>query len=361
MRTAKRGLNRIWCLAGVPRHGGHYASRLRRSAPAAVSFSLLTSWPLPATLPDVKSDPTTRAIDGAVGTGNGAPRGYPGGKGGAGVYQFIINQMPPHKFYLEPFLGSGTVMLHKRPATSDFGVDINDATTSEARRVFAGRKSAQFITGGALGLLESVAAQLTINEIRKSQLTTTAGASSRNHPRSSVAIPAAASSRIQEAGILPSNRTAADVVVYCDPPYLKSTRRSQNRLYEFEPGTDAVNDDAWHTRLLNVLNALPCYVLLSGYYSDLYEKLLPQSHWRALTYKAITRSGRMATEYLWCNFPEPLQLHDYRYLGRDKRERQRIRRKVERWRARWSGMATLERQAILAAIQTQNGGDHLPQ
>lgn len=28
---------------------------------------------------------------------------YPGGKGGAGVFQTIINQFPPHRVYIEPF------------------------------------------------------------------------------------------------------------------------------------------------------------------------------------------------------------------------------------------------------------------
>ena len=28
---------------------------------------------------------------------------YPGGKGGAGVLQTIINQQPPHEVYIEPF------------------------------------------------------------------------------------------------------------------------------------------------------------------------------------------------------------------------------------------------------------------
>ena len=30
---------------------------------------------------------------------------YPGGKGGAGVYQTIINGMPRHEVYVEPFFG----------------------------------------------------------------------------------------------------------------------------------------------------------------------------------------------------------------------------------------------------------------
>lgn len=32
---------------------------------------------------------------------------YKGGKAGAGVYQQIINQIPPHDVYIEPFLGGG--------------------------------------------------------------------------------------------------------------------------------------------------------------------------------------------------------------------------------------------------------------
>ena len=50
---------------------------------------------------------------------------YPGGKNGAGVYQTIINLMPPHETYIEPFLGGGAVMRLKRPAALNIGVDID--------------------------------------------------------------------------------------------------------------------------------------------------------------------------------------------------------------------------------------------
>jgi DNA adenine methylase len=53
---------------------------------------------------------------------------YPGGKGGAGVYQTIINGMPRHEVYVEPFLGGGAVMAAKRPACLNIGVDLNRAT-----------------------------------------------------------------------------------------------------------------------------------------------------------------------------------------------------------------------------------------
>ena len=40
---------------------------------------------------------------------------YPGGKRGAGVYQTIINLMPPHDVYIEPFWGGGAIKRQKRP------------------------------------------------------------------------------------------------------------------------------------------------------------------------------------------------------------------------------------------------------
>ena len=50
------------------------------------------------------------------------------------------------------------------------------------------------------------------------------------------------------------------------------------------------------------------------------------------------------------NYPEPLELHDYRYLGTNFRERERIHRKIARWKNRLIDMDSLERHAIMAAI-----------
>jgi hypothetical protein len=61
--------------------------------------------------------------------------------------------------------------------------------------------------------------------------------------------------------------------------------------------------------------------------------------------------GGPRTEWLWCNFPEPIALHDYRYLGVGFRERERIKRKKQRWTDRLHRLPLLERRALLAAIE----------
>jgi hypothetical protein len=50
------------------------------------------------------------------------------------------------------------------------------------------------------------------------------------------------------------------------------------------------------------------------------------------------------------NYDVPLELHDYRYLGSNFRERERIRRQQRRWAGKLARMKPLQRYALLAAI-----------
>jgi hypothetical protein len=56
---------------------------------------------------------------------------YPGGKNGSGVYQKIINQMPPHRTYIEAFLGGGAILRAKRPAMVNIGIDLDKKVVHE--------------------------------------------------------------------------------------------------------------------------------------------------------------------------------------------------------------------------------------
>jgi hypothetical protein len=240
---------------------------------------------------------------------------YPGGKAGSGVYQLLINQMPPHEEYVEPFLGGGAVMRAKWPAVVNIGLDLDGEVVHRAAAL-AGR--GEWISGPGL-----------------------------------VAVPDVARARFvfhQADGIayLAAREWTGRELVYCDPPYLMSTRSSRRRIYRCE--LEAVD----HRRLLRVCRRLPCRVMVSGYWSLMYALVL--SSWRLVRYRTMTRGGRMAEECLWCNFPEPVELHDYRYLGQGFRERERITRQQRRWRVRLEAMPRLQRQALLSVLRAMGTG-----
>jgi len=243
---------------------------------------------------------------------------YPGGKSGSGVYQRIISQMPPHERYVEPFLGGGAVMRRKLPARWNHGVDLDVEVVRRAAYLDA---HGEWVSSGA-----RIAASGDVG-------------------------PATFEFEFGDGvGWLRERKSWWRTLVYCDPPYPMSVRSSPRRMYRHELS------DERHMELLGVLLALPALVMVSGYPCELYNQAL--ASWRVVKYRTMTRGGRMADECLWCNFPEPVELHDYRYLGQDYRERERIRRKQARWVARLAGMTVLERRAVesaLAAVRAREG------
>src|SRR3990172_9227664 len=214
---------------------------------------------------------------------------YPGGKNSA--YQKIINLIPPHKVYIEAFAGSGAILRHKRPALANIAIDVDTSALEQLRCTIAEGgdtawlKQVEFLNTDSLAWLASYSFQ-------------------------------------------------GDEFVYADPPYLFSTRRQHRPIYRYELGEQD------HTTLLGVLKGLRCQVMISGYWSELYAQAL--AGWHVATFEAITRGGGMATEHLWMNYPRPIELHDYRYLGEDFRERERIKRKKQRWAHRLKSMPVLE-------------------
>jgi len=230
---------------------------------------------------------------------------YPGGKNGAGVYQSIINQMPPHRNYIEGFLGSGAILRTKRPAISSIGIDADgDVLTA--------------FSGDGIPNLQLIQADA---------ITWLAAAHAEN-----------------------SDTISPNTLVYLDPPYLISTRSSHRPIYRCEL------TEADHLRLLRVIQNLPCMIIISGYKSAMYEKELVS--WRVETFQTTNRAGGRTTEYLWMNFPTPIELHDYRFLGINFRERERIKRKKIRWINRLKSMDSLERYALMEIIEELRGDHH---
>lgn len=132
---------------------------------------------------------------------------------------------------------------------------------------------------------------------------------------------------------------AGKTLIYCDPPYLHSTRTS-NARYKHEL------TDAQHHELLQILREVPALVILSGYRNDIYDTVL--ADWWSMDFQAMTRGG-VRTETVWCNF-EPGKVHYHRYAGKNATDRQRIQRKAARWAKNFAELPQPEKQAILAAL-----------
>jgi len=81
-------------------------------------------------------------------------------------------------------------------------------------------------------------------------------------------------------------------LLYVDPPYLNRTRNS--RGYEHEMGTEREHED-----LLQALLRVDASVVISGYDDPLYGDLL--AGWRREVLLARTQSGRHREEVLWIN------------------------------------------------------------
>ena len=214
---------------------------------------------------------------------------YPGGKSVSGVYQRLINQIPPHRVYIESHLGGGALLRLKKPAEINIGLDIDYAVLKK------------WTPPPDINLICTDAVQFL-----------------KHYPYK------------------------GDEFIYADPPYIRSARRSKRSIYRFEYTEDQ------HLELLKLLTTLPCRVMISGYSSTLYSTYLVQ--WRHISFETRNRAGGKATESIWMNYPEPEQLHDYRFLGNSFRERERIKRRIERWKERFRTMPQLERNALLLAL-----------
>lgn len=222
---------------------------------------------------------------------------YNGGKNGNGTYQQIINLIPPHKIYIEPFVGSGAVFRYKLPAVLTI---LNDKDP----RIF------KYWTNQVKTLEHSVSVY-----------------------------------NMDALDILTLNDTGSDVFIYLDAPYLFSTRKSQRKLYTHDSG-----DYAFHVDMLYIAAASRNKVMISGYDSELYQEKL--KGWHVHTFQAQTRQG-MRTECLWMNYPAPVILHDDRYLGNNFRQREKIKMKRDRWLNRFRNLSPSVRMSILNQLNKE--------
>ncbi len=226
---------------------------------------------------------------------------YFGGKGGSGTYQAIINKIPPHTEYIEPFLGAGAIMKYKKPAQKNLGLDLDQNIVQAWNQYITrrGLKNYQVVRWDAIEYL----------------------------------------SKFKETP-LPGGK---DIFIYCDPPYLHETRSDPRSRYMYE----LTKGD--HINLLKVITSIKdVMIAISCYENDLYTEHLKD--WNCHRFNGTTRGGSRK-ELLYMNYPEPTELHDYRFLGTDFIDRGRIKKKINRYVNRLKQLPVLEQKAILTALK----------
>lgn len=142
----------------------------------------------------------------------GRERDFRGGKSSDGVWQTIVNLIPPHRVFIEPFAGEAAIARKLRPGAEIILVDRVRQPGLELPQ------GARFILGDGIAFVKNY-------------------------------------------------RFTGDEFIYADPPYLLDARRDRT-IYTHEMSEED------HRRLLRVLKSVNCRVLLSGYRSPLYDREL---------------------------------------------------------------------------------------
>lgn len=249
---------------------------------------------------------------------------------------WIIEHMPEHRIYVEPFGGGGSVLLRKPRAYGEVYNDLDDEVVNvfrvlqdparaevlrrrleltpfaraEFRRSYepavdAVDAAAKLIIRSFMGFGSASVTREHITGFRanSNRAGTTPAQDWGNWPWQ---VPAFVD-RLR--GVVIENKDALAVMSqhdgpgvlhYVDPPYVHSTRSSlANRNGNIGHYYKHELDDAGHARLLDHLETLAGFVLLSAYPSPLY--LARLAHWTRLERDHLADGARRRREVLWLN------------------------------------------------------------
>jgi len=221
--------------------------------------------------------------------------GYFGGKGGSGVYQNIINIIPPHETFVVPFLGYGGITKNIKPAKYTIGNDIDPVVYNAWFNYY------QNNIYGRNFPIEDFDSMDLYNDPWEEFIKGLKDLSSTN--------------------------------IYFDPPYPHSSRKSRHR-YKFEMTDDEHGELLTHAKSYNNTS-----IQISTYDNKLYKSEL--KHWNKIKFNAKTRGG-MAIETVYFNYDPPHRLHDYSYYGENFKNREHLKLKRNRLISRFKRMSPVE-------------------
>ncbi|QKJ28446.1 hypothetical protein HQ865_01275 [Mucilaginibacter mali] len=228
---------------------------------------------------------------------------YFGGKNGPGTMQTQINHIPPCDVLISLCLGNDGMIANIHPAQLTILNDIDPQVIAAWQPWVAAHPQAgcyRLYNMDAVDLLRSVIAE---------------------------------------------KYDTPATVIYIDPPYLKSTRRSQRDVYRFEMS------EAQHIALIEAALALKhARIIFAHYPCALYDRML--TGWNTTDYDSQTRKGK-ARERLYYNYPLTGKLHDYNFIGENFRSRERKTRIVKNMLAKINRLEPDLRNRILTELQQQ--------
>lgn len=239
---------------------------------------------------------------------------------------WIIGHFGPHRIYVEPFGGAGSVLIRKPRAYAEIYNDL-DGDVVNLFRVLRGPDACALIravqlTPFARGEFEVAYGDASepVERARRLIARSFMGFGSNGHARStgfratsnrSGTTPAHDWANYPDAlaaivdrlrGCVIENKDAKAVMAqhdgaqtlhYVDPPYVFDTRADLSKDYAHE-----LSDDD-HRTLLSFLTTLSGMVVLSGYPSPIYDDALPG--WRRIERAALADGAKPRTEVLWLN------------------------------------------------------------
>lgn len=241
---------------------------------------------------------------------------YPGGKNGNGTYQQIINIIPYHSVWYSGFLGLCAVTRRKKPAHLNILVELNqDLCFGWDNAVRDLKQRFQVLNEDSITNLES--------------------------------------KRVYIDGGVPVSLDEPRTFLFLDPPYLKDTRKSEQDIYLFELETKD------HERIVQaIIKYKNAMIGICAYQNELYDRvLLQENNWDFIDYESQTRHGK-AIERFYFNYKLSDNLHDYHYIGKDFKQRQKHKRAKENAIAKFDRMDKKLRNSVLIDIIEYYGIDH---
>lgn len=252
---------------------------------------------------------------------------YPGAKWN--IAPQLVELIPPHHSYLEPFFGSGALLFCKPPSSietvNDLDGDVANLfrciqkdsqrlarlvmTTPYSREIY--EKHCTMEKEDYAGSFQRAAGFLTRlwQGYSFRALAEKTGWRNDVHGRESMyalwdwyRLPEKiirAAERLRKVQI--ENRPALEVIrrfdcrdvfMYIDPPYLPGTRSRKQYRYEMA--------DTDHEELLKTLLESRAKIMISGYESDMYNDYL--GGWQKESFKSCAMNGKQRTEVVWMNY-----------------------------------------------------------